>query len=175
MSTKIDKHSDREERRDRFVGGVALIIIGLIALFSQIGQFDEWGLLVLPALSIIFLAWGLLTRGSGLLIPGGILGGIGLGVLLITGPFARLDGDAEGGIFMLAFALGWLLIPILSTIFTKERHLWALIPASIMGTIGGGLLFGGVFFSALEFLGLVWPVLLILAGLFLLLRRRSPA
>ena len=76
---------------------------------------------------------------------------------------------------MLSFALGWLLIPILSTLFTDDRHIWALIPAGIMGVIGGGLLFGGIFFSALEFLGLVWPVLLILAGFYLLLRRRPVA
>lgn len=163
------------ESRNRVVGGIALIVFGIIALVAQFADLGETlGLLVLPTLGLIFLAWGILTRQSGLLIPGGILSGLGAGTLLITGPFEAASGDVQGGIFMLAFALGWFLIPILSLIFTGDNHLWAIIPGGIMAIIGGGLLFGGAALSALEFLGQFWPVFLILGGLYLIFRRATP-
>lgn len=164
----------RSESRNRIVGGVALIVLGLIALAAQFIDFGETaGLLIVPGLGIIFLLWGLLTRQSGLLIPGGILGGIGLGILLITGPYEIASEELQGGVFMLAFAFGWFLIPILSTIFTGDNHWWALIPGGIMALIGGGLLFGGAALAVLEFLGQIWPVFLILIGIFLILRRST--
>ena len=173
MSEKVMKVSEeKEETRNRLVGGIALIILGLLALAAQFVELDWLGLMILPALGAIFLVWGLLTRESGLFIPSGILSGLGLGTLLVAGPFSSIAEDAQGGIFMLAFALGWALIPLFSILFTSERHLWALIPGGIMALIGIGLLFGGMAFTILEFLGIVWPVFLILGGLFLIFRRR---
>lgn len=161
-----------KQQRNRMIGGIALIALGLLALVGQFVDMEWLGLLFLPVLGAIFLAWGILTRQSGLLIPGGILSGIGLGTLLIAGPFFNnLSGEAEGGIFMLAFAAGWVLIPIVSSIFTGDNHWWALIPAAIMALIGGGLLLGGAALTVLEWLGKIWPVFLILGGLYLILRR----
>lgn len=162
------------ESRNRIVGGIALIALGLIALAAQFIDFGETaGLLIVPGLGVIFLLWGLLARQSAFLIPGGILGGIGLGILLITGPYEIANEELQGGVFMLAFAFGWFLIPILSTIFTGDNHWWALIPGGIMALIGGGLLFGGAALTVLEYLGKLWPVFLILAGLYLILRRTT--
>ena len=162
------------EKRNRTIGGIALIILGLIALAAQFAEIGEWlGLLILPGLGLLFFAWGILSRQSGLMIPGGILTGLGLGILLIAGPFQDLGGSAEGGIFMLSFAFGWVLIPIVSTIFTGDNHWWALIPGGIMALIGAGLLLGGLALTFLEILGQIWPVFLILGGLYLILRRSS--
>lgn len=161
------------EKRRGTIGGAVLILLGLLALAAQFVEFGEWlGLLILPVLGLIFFAWGIATRESGLMIPGGILSGLGLGTLLITaGPFASVDGDLQGGIFMLAFALGWVSIPVVSALVTGDNHWWAVIPGAIMGLIGVALVFGGVAFTALEWLGRIWPVFLILGGLYLLLRR----
>ena len=63
--------------RSGVIAGVALIAIGLLALLSQLVDLQNFGLLVLPTLALIFLAWGLITRTFGLIIPGGILAGIG--------------------------------------------------------------------------------------------------
>ena len=93
------------------------------------------------------------------------------GILLTAGPFDDVSGDASGGIFLLSFPAGWFLIPVLSTIFTGDNHWWALIPGGIMAVIGGALLFGGMAIAVLEFLGQIWPVFLILGGLYLILRR----
>lgn len=160
-----------KQNRNRVVGGLALIVVGLIAFAAQFIDAEWLGLLILPALGFIFLAWGLITRQSGLLIPGGILSGLGAGTLLLTGPYETAAGETQAGIFLLAFAAGWVLIPILATLFTPERHLWALIPAAVLALIGAGLLFGGAALTALEWLGRIWPVFLILGGLLLIFRR----
>ena len=56
MVTKTKTSTDRGKGKgDRLVGGVALILIGLIAPLSQIGHFYNWGLFVLPTMSIVFL------------------------------------------------------------------------------------------------------------------------
>lgn len=163
----------KDGKRSGTIGGIVLIVIGLLALAAQFVEFGEWlGLLILPGLGLIFFAWGIATRESGLMIPGGILSGLGLGTLLITvGPFAGAEADFQGGIFMLAFALGWVLIPIVSALVTGDNHWWAVIPGGIMALIGAALIFGGVAFTALEWMGRIWPVFLILGGLYILLRR----
>lgn len=162
------------QSRGRIAGGLVLIILGVIALIAQFVELGEWfGLLILPTLGLLFFVWGIAARQSGLMIPGGILTGLGIGTLLITGPFSNVDGEMQGGIFMLAFALGWALIPVVSAIVTGDNHWWALIPGGIMGLIGAALLLGGVAVTALEILGDIWPVFLILGGLFLLLRRST--
>lgn len=160
------------DTRHRILGGVALILIGGILMAGRLLDSTGLGYLVLPTLGVLFLGWGILTRTAGLLIPGGVMGGIGLGVLLLAGPFAGRAGDTEGAVFMLSFALGWGLITLLSALFTDETQWWALIPGGIMAAIGGALLFGGFALTLLEFAGTVWPVVLVLAGLWVLLRRR---
>ena len=160
------------------IGGLILLFVGIVAL---IGQFvpDTWGeffgTFLLLGLGLVFLAAGIITREGGWFIPGGILTGLGAGTALITSSFGqRLSGD-EGGWFLLVFAGGWLLIPIMTAIFARETHWWALIPAAIIGLVGLAVLFGGVFMNTLEWVGKLWPIVLIIAGGLLLWKvRRGP-
>lgn len=162
-------NNELKENRNEWIGGIILIGLGLFFLANQFIDFnwDRLGVFFLPALGAIFLAGGIVTRQAGLVIPGGILSGIGWGAVLVTGPFAD-TGDVEGGVFMLTFAAGWALITVLTAVFTKETHWWALIPGGIMAIIGSGILFGGIFMQGLTLLGQIWPVFLILLGLFVL-------
>src|SRR5207302_1777563 len=66
---------------NRAIIGAFLVIIGLIALVANVWRTETFGLLVLPALGIIFLVAAFVGRISGLLIPGSILTGLGLGTL----------------------------------------------------------------------------------------------
>jgi hypothetical protein len=162
-----------EKKRDGLAGGLILVVIGLIALagqFIELDSFPNLGLLIVPGIGALFLLWGILTREDGLIIPGGIMSGIGLGIVLITGPFEITNGENEGGVFMLSFALGWVLITVLTAVFTPETHWWALIPAGIMGLIGGSILVGGAFEALLTFLGTFWPVILIGLGIWILIQ-----
>lgn len=81
------------EPRKHATADIILILIGLLILAGEFIQSETIGLLFLPILSLIFLAWGLLNRSIGLLIPGGILLGIGLGAYLIEGAGLHFDGN----------------------------------------------------------------------------------
>ena len=158
------------ENRNGAFGGLLLIGIGVLALLAQFGNLDWLGLLILPALGAFFMVWGILTRQSGLMVPGGILLGIGAGTLLLAGPFEDVAENMQGGVFMLSFAGGWALITLASLLFGDRKQWWPLIPAGIMALIGGGLLFGGLFMNLLTLLGKIWPLFLILLGVWILVR-----
>ena len=180
MSTALASPSYRpaadgaeKPRRERLAAGIALVAIGAIALAGQVFRSEQLGLLVLPALGISFLAWGIAARHGGPLIPGGILSGIGLGALLIEQPLAHLDGEARGGVFLLAFAAGWGLIALLATLVDGRRHWWPLIPGGIMAVIGLTVVSGGAALRVLDAVGGAWPIGLIAVGLYLLLWRKD--
>lgn len=158
--------------RAPLTGGIILIVIGALALLSQFDLFENIGMFFVPALGVIFLAWGLATRTFGLVIPGGILGGIGLGIVLLEGPLAGLGEPTQGAIFLLAFAAGWLLISLLSPLTEAAFQWWPLIPAGILAAIGGLLLAGDAGLQVLKVLGYAWPVALIAAGAWIILRKR---
>lgn len=160
------------------IGGLILLFVGVIAL---IGQFvpdamgELFGTFLLLGLGLVFLFLGIMTREAGWFIPGGILTGLGMGTGFIVSPLSDRFGGDEGGWFLLLFAAGWLLIPIMTAIFARETHWWALIPAAIIGLVGLSVLYGGVFMNTLEWVGKLWPVALIIAGGLLLWKvRRGP-
>lgn len=157
--------------RDNIVGGVILIAVGILALVGQFVNLGDWGIYFVAGLGGLFLLLGILRRDIGWLIPGGILGGLGTGIVLVAGPWqTALTEDQQGGVFLLAFAAGWLLITALSAVFTRETAWWALIPAGILALIGATVLFGGAFETVLRWLGQGWPVVLILIGLYVMVR-----
>ncbi len=123
-----------KRRSSGMVWGAILISIGLFALAEQIFRLD-FGLFFLPMLAIIFLLAGILGRRYGLIIPGGILAGIGVGSLLIEGPYKYLEDPMRGGVFMLAFAGGWLLIT-LASLLIERVILWPLIPGAMPAWYG---------------------------------------
>lgn len=157
-------------QRNRIISGLILILLGGLFLLDQFIQIPAMGNLFLPGLGLVFLVWGIVTRSSGLLVPGGILTGIGAGVYLMNA--LPLEGDAEPGVFLLSFGGGFILITLLSAIFTRETHWWALIPGGILAAIGGALYMGGAALDVLQLIGKFWPVALILVGVWVIFRRR---
>jgi hypothetical protein len=161
MDTHLDKRTNNRGN-NRTAAGIVLILFGAATLLQRwfnIGSF------IVLLLGLFMLVWGSISRRTGWIIPGGILTGIGLGILAMEGPwqFPTVDQNA---IFLLCFAFGWFLIPILTAIFTCTQ-LWALIPGGIMALIGSGIL---VLNGAIPWddLNLVYAVILIAVGLFLL-------
>jgi hypothetical protein len=175
MTTQMENETRKNpSRRSRpWVTGVILICIGVFLLLAQYAKVEQAGRYFLPALGLIFLVWGAATRNVGLLIPGGIVGGIGLGAVLIEGPFAYLGDESKGGVFLLCFALGWGVITLFSALFTAKVHWWPLIPGGIMAVVGGALLASRVAPQWLTILGSIWPIALILVGLWLIIRWRG--
>ena len=159
-------------RRGGIVGGAILIAIGLLALLQQFVHIN-WGLYFLPFVALIFLSAGILERRPGLLIPGGILAGVGAGAIVVQSSlFASVGEPVRGGLFMLVFAGGWAVITGASYLIGKVM-LWPLIPAGIIGLFGLTLLAGVIGLPYLTLAGYFWPLALIALGLYLVLRRRS--
>ncbi|MFZ2488093.1 MAG: hypothetical protein WAZ19_08210 [Anaerolineae bacterium] len=161
------------EAHDRSVAGILLIVIGLLVFASMVIDLPNMEHLVLPGLALIFLAWGLLTREFGLIIPGGVLAGIALGTYLLQVPFTDLGEQNQGGVFLVAFSVGWALISLLSLLTRQGFQWWPLIPGGIIGLVGLALLRGGAAMRLLELAGYAWPLILVAVGASLLLRRRS--
>ena len=157
----------------RYVGGATLIVIGLLLLVGQFVRSETIGLLILPLLGGFFLAWGIAVRNPGLMVPGGILSGLGVGVYLIEEQFPYLSGNAEGGVILVSLACGFLAVTLFTALFTNRAHLWPLIPGSIVGFIGGALLSGEEGLRLLLLLNTYWPVILIIIGALLIVRRRN--
>ena len=165
-----------EMQKKNLAGGLILVVIGLIALVSQFVTIHlpiNLGLLIVPGLGALFLVWGILTRNGGLVIPGGILSGVGWGIYAIAGPFSIWQGDNEGGIFLIFLGLGFGLITIVTAVFTKETHWWALIPGGIIAFVGASILFGGALLNVLTFAGKLWPLILILLGISILVNAQK--
>src|SRR5690348_16600287 len=66
----------------RLIAGVVLIVFGMLMLLATFTNSSILGLSILPILGVLFIVWGLLARLPGPMIPGGILTGLGLGILL---------------------------------------------------------------------------------------------
>ena len=157
--------------RGGLVWGAILISIGVFALIQQLTHLKT-DMYLLVFMGFIFLLSGILSRRYGLLIPGGILAGLGVGTLLVEGPFKYLSDQPSSGVFMLAFAAGWLLIT-LAALLIQRVILWPLIPGAFLGLFGIVLLAGQTGMRALELFGQGWPIILIAIGLYLVLRRRE--
>jgi hypothetical protein len=165
-------NTQQNEKSKAWIGGIILILVGSLALAMNFVPLSAYLLLMAPGM--VFLAWGLLARKTALLVPGGVLSGLAAGIYLIEGPLAKLGEPANGGVFMLAFGAGFLLVSLLS-LYTEGGRLawWPLIPGGIMATFGGLLLAGENGLKALQFFGQGWPVVMIAIGLYLILRRRD--
>lgn len=162
------------KQKNELIGGLLLVSFGFLALAGKFIDLEnlslDLGLLFLPALGALFLLLGIVNRNDGLLIPGGILSGIGWGSWLTIGPLS-LGGDGqEAGFFLLIFGLGFVSITVLSAIFTDETHWWAMIPGGILFAIGLAVLFGGIFLAIVTALGRLWPLALIVVGLYIIIR-----
>lgn len=157
-------------RPRRWLGGAVLILLGLVFLAGQFVNLPSFGQFFLPGLGLVFLLWGVVSRNSGLLIPGGVLAGIGSGIYLMDA--LPLEGAGDAGIFLVCFGAGFGAMALLSILFTPEKHWWALLPGGFLGLIGAMMLIGGAALQAVQFAGRYWPVVVILIGAYLLIRRR---
>lgn len=145
------------ERRDRkLTAGVVLIVVGL-AFFASSKMGYLRGELILAILGAAFLAAYLVLGRYGLLIPGCILTGLGLGSLLG-------DGVVGASSAKLGLGLGFLAIYALAWLRERQSHWWPLIP--------GGILTLSAIHRMEEAMGYLfqnWPLILVAVGVALLI------
>ncbi len=143
-------------------GLVAGLVIAGIGLFFLAGQLEpNIGRFVTMFIGLALLAVFVVTREYGFLVPGSILTGVGIGIVLDS----AATGEAESGVMMLAIAGGFLGIWVLGSLYRlPQNHWWPLIPGGILTLIGLVQMTRTDVAGALR----LWPVILIVIGAFVL-------
>jgi hypothetical protein len=140
--------------------GLLLIAVGaalLVVVTTGVG-----GEIVVVTVGVGFLVAYTATRSYGLLIPGAILTGLGMGIVI-----ASQGGPDES--VVLGLGAGFLAITVVDVIFGRPRGgwWWPLIPGGVLTIVGAST------FAGIESVGrYVAPTLLIAVGILLLFRRR---
>lgn len=147
--------------------GVILIAVGATLFAVQLLNLDAE--VIVLVIGLIFAAAYAGTRRYGLLIPAGVLGGLGTGILL--------EGyGVMGEPVVLGLGLGFLAIYAVDRLAAGAREpgrWWPLIPGAILTIIAGAESTFGPDGTRLIAQG--WPILLIAAGAWILLRGRTGA
>lgn len=145
------------------IPGFVLLGIAVTAALSEIapavGEVLS-GPLVLGSIALPFWLVYVVNREHWwAVIPGGVL----LTLALVAGLSSLVEGAEMGGVFFLGLGLTFALLAVLPT--PEGRLVWPIIPAVV-------LLLMGVLITAaaVELMNYVWPVLLVLGGLYLLYR-----
>lgn len=161
---------ETRRRRDPLIGGLVLVIIGALLL---VGQFwPDIGRYIVLVIGLGLLAIFGVTRAYGALVGGSIVSGVGVGVILGT----LYTGEMAGALVLMSLGGGFLFIWLISYLLNMpERHVWPLIPGTILVAIGAALAIGG---RATELIS-YWPVILIVIGVIVMgaafFRRSSEA
>ena len=153
--------------RDQLVFAVVLIVVGAIGLISRwVQPTTDLGGWVVAAIGLGFLGAFAYTRNYGYLVPGGIMTGLGLGIV-VSQTVAWTTGEGEGGAVVLGLGLGFGLVWLIGTLVgTDKPNFWALIPGGILATIGTLLLAGSAAVQLFDW----WAVGLIVIGLIVVWR-----
>lgn len=149
--------------KNKLLLGLILILLGLFFLLKTHIS-DNFSLFVL-LVGVFFIILYLITKVYGLLIPGGILTGLGLGLIYQ---------DRSQALFFIFLGLGFILIYILGLIRGKSP-LWPIIPGGILLGMGiyEELLYREVIpYNFVKKISPYWPVILIIIGLYLIFKKK---
>ena len=152
-------------RRSQIASGVALVVIGLVALALQYFSGPGRAIVLLLA-GGSFIATYFYSEIYGLLIPGGILSGLGMGILGEWWGASLRDPNAVG------LGIGFVAIYVIERVYRHRAHWWPLIPGVVLIGTGLGARFGDVGH-------ILWrwaPGILVVLGIVIVVRaiRRGP-
>ena len=146
--------------------GVILIAIG--SAIAAITWFGASGEIIVLGIGVVFLVAYAVNRSYGLLVPGGILSGLGLGILAQP----LVPSSYSGAPVLLGLGAGFVAIYVIDQLVTRSvSRWWPLIPG--LGLMAIGAMIGAGAYGALDLVGTyAVPVLLILVGVWFLVRPR---
>ena len=149
---------DREQWWAIIPGFTLLGLAGLIAFGDRLGALGAT--LFLGAIGLSFwVIYAIRREYWWAIIPGGAL----VTLALVAGLAEAVPGLAVGGIFFLGLSATFILVALLPS--ADEDRRWAFIPGGILGIMGLLLTF-----AAVEWLGILWPAVLIVGGGILVVR-----
>ncbi len=145
----------------QIAAGLALIVLGGVLLFLERLDSEAHVHLLFVLLGGVFVAGYLYKRAFGLLIPGALLLGIGVGLAFEDlRPGLFVDGEN----FSLGLGLGFILIYVASLLYERQNRWWPLIPGGFLIVVS---LPDVVWVDdVLDF----WPLAVMAVGVFLLFR-----
>jgi hypothetical protein len=150
--------------RANTVPALVLIGIGVVLLVAQLTGVGPEA--VVAIIGMGFLIAYAATRTYGFLIPGGIMTGLGIGIVIETQAVG-----SRGEPVLLGLGIGFLTIYAVDAIMRRSEALWwPVIPGGILATIG--VLVGTGREGWLENAGSWWPAVLIVIGAMILLSQR---
>ena len=115
--------------RQKFIAGVVLVLVGLGVYLNQ--QLQAIGSeIILLVIGAAFLVAYFYQKAYTLLVPAGILLGLGLGGLLHDRFWWANEGTQLG------LGIGFLAIYIIDRLYTRDSNWWPLIPGVILVIIG---------------------------------------
>jgi hypothetical protein len=121
------------------------------------------------AIGFVFLFWSMKKKQLGLLIPRLLTSTIGAGIFFAWNHEIDSTGLQQTGTMLVWFALGWILITVISKIFSRKFVWWPLIPGGVLAMVGSGLYIGGNPSNALGFFQNTGSIGLIMFGIYLIL------
>jgi hypothetical protein len=146
---------------------IALIVLGALLLFSPFDLGDIFGSAIVLIIGLAFVYAYSQSRNFGFLVPGAILTGLGAGIVVET--MSTTSGWVPLGLG-LGFCAIW---------FLHRAHWWALIPGGIIALAGLQDIASSNGFMREIWpnwgwnSGTWWPLLLVLAGIWLIASRRN--
>ncbi len=143
--------------RQKFIAGVVLVLFGLGFYMAQ--KLDAIGSeVIMLIIGAAFLVAYFYQKSNGLLIPAGILLGLGTGSIL-RGRYWWADDGIQLGL-----GLGFISIYVIARLYERSSHWWPLIPGVILTVIGVPKTK-----QVLEFMAEHWPLILVAIGLLILI------
>jgi len=143
--------------RQKFTAGIVLILFGIG--FYLVQRLDAIGHeAIMLIIGSAFLVAYFYQKAYGLLIPAGVLLGLGVGNLLQQ---QHLWWTSEG--IQLGLGVGFVAIYVIAKLYQRQSHWWPLIPGAILILIGvpkTARIFGFLFDN--------WPLILVAIGLLVL-------
>lgn len=159
MNETTEDNSYAEALRGRRTAAAVLLIVAAVALAGPHVPLN-WRDGFLALMGVGFIVWSALARSRGLLVPGGVLTGIGVG--------AMLRPEFGHGAFLLSMAGGFLLIALLAPLLFGRGCRWAFWPAAGLAFAGLIAMAGPEARAMFRELRPLWPWLLIGVAVFLL-------
>lgn len=108
----------------------------------------------------------------GLIVLGSLAVGLIAALLLTLAVFAGAREHVITGAALFGFALGWLVLAVLSARWTGQPQRWALVPAAVMGAVGVAVLLLPLNDTTMRLAGWIWPPLLAALAVWIVIQAR---
>jgi len=107
----------------------------------------------------------------GWIVAGSLVTGAVVGLLLVAAPLVPAEESAVTGALLCGFAVGWVMLAVLSERFSDQPQRWAMAPALFMGI--SGLLLVAFGSSVQGVLSWIWPPALLVVVVWMIVRSRQ--